>query len=117
MTAPDTPTPRLAVTRVSGVVVVTARGELDGRASAELQRILEDLIDGQGNLSMLVDLHDAHAPDDGALSALAWAAERSRRRGGTLVLACPPGDLYDALWQMGVGGVARRCPPTAQAAS
>lgn len=108
---------RLAITRMSAVVVVTAHGDLDGPGSAQLRRILEDLIDGQGNLSIVVDLEGARAREGTDLSALAWAVDRSTRRGGTLVLSGPSDELYDALVRMGLSGLAARDPVPGRAAS
>jgi anti-anti-sigma regulatory factor len=78
--------PSIAVARSAGTVVVTVRGELDAAKSRHLGVILADLIDGQGNLSILVDLHHARATDPDCLWMLTEAAERAHRRGGTMRL-------------------------------
>ena len=78
--------PSIVVARSAGTVVVTVRGELDTESSKHLGSILADLIDGQGNLSVLVDLHDASASDPDCLWMLTEAAERAHRRGGTMRL-------------------------------
>ena len=78
--------PSIAVARSSGTVVVTVRGELDAEKAKHLGIILADLIDGQGNLSILVDLHQASATDPDCLWILTEAAERAHRRGGTMRL-------------------------------
>ena len=66
--------------------MVTVHGELDSEMSTHLGGILADLIDGQGNMSVLVDLHGASATDPDCLWMLTEAAERAHRRGGTMRL-------------------------------
>lgn len=78
--------PSITVARSAGTVVVTVRGELDAEKSKHLGGILADLIDGQGNLSILVDLFEASAGDPDCLWMLTEAAERAHRRGGTMRL-------------------------------
>lgn len=98
----------LGIARMSGTVVVTAHGELDAAGCAQLRRILEDLIDGQGNLSIVVDLDDTWASGVDSLPVFEWALERSARRGGRLVFSRPPENLCDALLLRGMGGLASR---------
>lgn len=91
VTAERTPPPAddwtsISVARSAGTVVVTVRGELDAESSQHLGGILADLIDGQGNLSILVDLHEARAADPDCLWMLTEAAERAHRRGATMRL-------------------------------
>jgi anti-anti-sigma regulatory factor len=86
----STELPSIAVARSAGTVVVTVRGALDATRSRHLGGILADLIDGQGNLSILVDLHDARAAEPDCLWMLTEAAERARRRGGTMRLDASP---------------------------
>ena len=78
--------PTITVARSAGTVVVTVRGEFDAEKSQHLGGILADLIDGQGNMSILVDLHEASATDPDCLWMLTGAAERAHRRGATLRL-------------------------------
>lgn len=68
--------------RYQHTVVVTVHGELDLPRAVLLGDILADLIEGQGNMSLLVDLHDATAADAEPLSVFTDAAERARRQGG-----------------------------------
>ena len=67
------------------------------------EAILADLIDGQGNLSLVVDLRDATAADAERVSVFAEAAERLRRRGGAMTLSRPPVRLHEGLRQRGLG--------------
>ncbi len=92
----------IVIRRFLGTVVVTVHGELDIARAGQLGRILADLIDGQGNLSVTVDLHEATASDADSLSVFVEAAERARRRGGKVTLNDPPAPLQEALQLRGV---------------
>lgn len=76
----------IVVGRFQGTVVVTVHGEVDPIREARLGHILADLIDGQGNLSLVVDLHDATISDDERATMFADAVGRAARRGGTVTL-------------------------------
>jgi anti-anti-sigma factor len=92
----------IVVGRYLGTVVVTVHGELDLSRAGHLGTILADLIDGQGNLSIVVDLQDATATDADSLWVFTEAAERARRRGATMRLNEPPAPLYQALQLRGL---------------
>ena len=94
--------PTIAVARSAGTVVVTVRGELDAERSKHLGGILADLIDGQGNMSVLVDLHEARATDPDCLWMLTEAAERAHRRGATVRLQAAPAEVTSALQLRGL---------------
>jgi anti-anti-sigma factor len=94
--------PNIAVARSAGTVVVTVRGELDAERSKHLGGILADLIDGQGNMSVLVDLHEASATDPDCLWMLTEAAERAHRRGATMRLDAVPVEVASALQLRGL---------------
>jgi anti-anti-sigma factor len=91
----------IVVGRDQATVVVTVHGELDPPRAAQLGQVLADLIDGQGNLSLAVDLHDAIAAD-APLSVFADAADRTRRHGGAITLSRPPALLHQALREAGL---------------
>jgi anti-anti-sigma factor len=74
----------IVIGRRAGTVVVNVHGDLDMARAGQLGNILVDLIDGQGNLSIVVDLHDATTSDPDSLSVFVDAAERARRRGGSV---------------------------------
>lgn len=95
----------IVIGRYQRTVVVTVHGELDHPGAAHLGHVLADLIDGQGNLSLLVDLHDATttATDVKWVSVFAEAAERARRRGGAITLSKPPALVHHALRDGGLG--------------
>lgn len=99
---PQRPPLRLAIARALGAVVVTARGELDLGTSDLLGQNLEDLIDGQGNLFVVVDLRELVVGDTAALGVLAKAKHRMDERGGQFVLASPSPDTDHALRAAGL---------------
>ena len=105
--------PSIAIARSAGTVVVTVRGELDTAQSKHLGGILADLIDGQGNMSIVVDLHEARATDPDCLWILTEAAERAHRRGGTMRLDAAA-EVTSALQLRGLDVfVGRSAPPDA----
>lgn len=101
---PPAPAPHYSIVigRRLGTVVVTVHGELDMARAGNLGNILADLIDGQGNLSLVVDLHDATTNEPDSLLVFTDAAERARRRGGTVRLDEPHPTLGEALQLRGL---------------
>jgi anti-anti-sigma factor len=91
--AADSPTPdpafALAIARAMGVVVVTAHGPLDAANGAVLKSVLADLIEGQGNMNVIVDLHDVAVVDPSSLGVLVASAASAASRGGGLTLSDP----------------------------
>lgn len=92
----------LAISRALGSVVVAVHGNLDVPGTRHLGSVLADIIDGQGNLAVIIDLHDATALDARDLSVLATAAERAGRKGVTVTLADPPDELHEPLALLGL---------------
>lgn len=113
------PAGSLVVGRYMGTVIVTLHGELHRRASVYLAGVLRDLIDGQGNLAVVVDLADVDGIDRSGLDVLASAAARTAGRGGVLRLGGATGEVFDALSLAGMGRLFtmplehghRRCAP------
>ncbi|MGH9150411.1 MAG: STAS domain-containing protein [Acidimicrobiales bacterium] len=97
----------IAIGRALGAVVVTVHGNLDVAGSRHLDSVLADLIDGQGNLAVVVDLQDASAAGASGPSVLAAAADRAARRGTDLSLSDPPELLHQALELSGLGALVR----------
>lgn len=95
----------VVIGRYQGTVVVTVHGQLDRQRAPHLDLVLADLIDGQGNLSIIVDLRDvtATATDADRASLFADAAGRARRHRGLIRLDKPPALLHEALLQRGLG--------------
>jgi len=92
----------IVVSRYQGTVVVSIHGDLDGPRAADLDYMLADLIDGQGNRSVIVDLRDATAMDPQWLSLFTDAVARAGRRGATLKLKDAPAALDAALKRHGL---------------
>lgn len=70
-------------------MVVTTHGVLDPNSARVLGNALLDLIEGQGNLDVVVDVADLDLSDHLCLAALAPAASAAERRGGWLTFADP----------------------------
>lgn len=96
---------RLVVGRAHGTVVVSLYGDLDGSGSAYLAAVLDDLIEGQGNRSVMVDLGELRRIDRTAVEVLVVAAHHIGRRGGCLGLARPSADLAEVLAGAGLAGL------------
>jgi anti-anti-sigma regulatory factor len=94
---PPSPHFSVRIGRALGTVVVTVHGVLDDAGAAQLGGVLNDLIDGQGNLKVVVDLRDVHAVHPSGVSTFAVAGRRAQERGGLLTLSDPPDILYRAL--------------------
>jgi anti-anti-sigma factor len=101
----------LVIGRYQETVVVTVHGELEHPRTAHLGHVLADLIDGQGNMSLVVDLHDATAADARQMLVLADADQRARQRGGSITLSKPSAALHQVLRQQGLGHVVEPLPP------
>lgn len=97
-----TPTGSLAIGRSLSAVVVTLHGDLDLIASLRLAAALRDLIEGQGNLAVIVDLRDVRRIDGSGSDVLAAAAERIAGRGGELRLGGPTSAVFDVLVPAGL---------------
>lgn len=69
--------------------MVTLQGALDLTAARRLDTLLADLIDGQGNLEVVVDGMYVDAVEQSVVDVLVQASDRMDRRGGTLVVASP----------------------------
>lgn len=69
--------------------------------------LLADIIDGQGNLDVVVDLHDTSAVNAGGAAMFAATADLANNRGASLSLRNPPDVLYQALVLTGLGRLLR----------
>ncbi len=76
----------VAVSRRGSAVVVAIAGELDLLSAIRLRPVLHDLIVGQGNLSITLDLAGLGFVDSAGLRVLIEAKRRLAARGGTLAL-------------------------------
>ena len=79
----------LTFARLDGQVLVKVAGELDGYTAGQLSDALFDVIQGQGNRSLILDLADMTFIDSNGLNVLVRALRWTAERGGTITLAGP----------------------------
>lgn len=77
------------VSRIDGRVLVEVGGELDVYSSPHLRSTLLDLIDGQGNMALVIDLAELEFIDSTGLGVLITAMRHSQAHGGEIVLRHP----------------------------
>ncbi len=95
----------LTISRTLGAIVVTVEGPLTARTSAVLRDALTDLIEGQGNLLVVVDVRGMVVVDAGALQVMTAARRSMENRDGRFLLAAPSPVTADALRAAGLGAV------------
>ncbi|MDQ1355710.1 MAG: hypothetical protein QOG44_83 [Acidimicrobiaceae bacterium] len=93
----------LVVTATPETVIVRVDAELDLSASVRLGAILTDLIIGQGNLAVAVDLRGLRQLDPAALEVFGVAAAAVEARGGTLTVRGLPLGSVGAFTARGLG--------------
>ncbi len=91
-----TPAASLVIGRAMGTVVVTVDGALDVEGSGVLERLLIDLIDGQGNSTVAVDLRKATF-GSAALAVFLDAGRRADSHGTTFILKAPAPEVHRVL--------------------
>lgn len=92
--SPPAPAPfSLTFSRNQHRVVVAVHGELDCSTGPTLHERLADLIEFQGNLSVVVDLTSTTFIDSSGIEVLVTAHRWLRKRGGRLHLAVPRGSV------------------------
>ena len=106
---PFTPNLSLVVGRALGTVVVTVEGELNLDSCQLVESLLTDLIEGQGNLAVAVDLTRATIEPE-AVSLFVEAARRAGLHGTKLVLKALPDDAHDALRSVGLSELVEVIP-------
>jgi anti-anti-sigma factor len=79
----------LAYRRNGRDVVVSIRGEIDLSSAPYLDQALTELIDEQGNLSVVLDLERLDFMGSTGVALLLKARERAHLRGGEIILARP----------------------------
>jgi len=77
----------LVFRRSLGRVVVDIRGALDASTAGQLRHRLADLIEGQGNRQLVLDLRETTLIDSPGLAVLVDAHKRIQRIAGSLVLS------------------------------
>ncbi len=73
--------------RSLGRVIVEVNGPLDATTAGQLRHRLTDLIDGQGNRDMVLDLRGMTLIDGGGLSVLIQAHKRMQMNDGRLIMS------------------------------
>lgn len=92
----------LAFSRALGKVIVHIHGVLDVSTAPELQDRLVDVIDGQGNRQLVLELRRTTRIDSAGFSVLVDALRRQRKRGGDLVVSGPTSDVAQAFVAAGL---------------
>lgn len=92
----------LVFSRALGQVVVHVRGTLDANTAPALKARLVDIIDGQGNRQVVLDLRKMVAVDAAGLVVLADALKRMDDRGGELLLSGPTSAVAAQLRAVGL---------------
>ena len=92
----------ITIGRALGTVVVTLRGSLERDDAETLRAVLKDLIEHQGNLKVVVDLHRLRCLDITGVRVLRVAAGWARSHDASFRLANPPFRLSPALRAAGL---------------
>ena len=91
-----------SIARALGTVVVSARGTLDDVGSLVLEHVLYDLIENQGNMTVVVDLHGVTDVVPGCQDIFVTANGWATIRGGQLTLTGARLRVARALEEAGV---------------
>ena len=92
----------LVFSRALGKVVVHVRGLLDVNTAPALQARLADIIDGQGNRQVVLDLRELAGIDVAGLVVLTDARKRMEDYGGELLLSGPTVSVEEQLRGVGL---------------
>ena len=88
--------------RAMGRVVVTVEGGLDAKTAPELGHRLLDVIEGQGNRELVLELRGMTAIDRAGVAVLVDTLKRVQRNAGSLLLSGPAPHIVDTLVGFGV---------------
>lgn len=99
---PDSSKFALIFSRALGKVIVHVHGALDAHTSLSLKERLVDIIDGQGNRQVVLDLRQMTSVDADGLFVLADALKHMYDSGGELLLSSPTSDVEDQLRAVGL---------------
>jgi len=88
--------------RAFGQVVAHVHGALDVRSAPALKDRLVDIIDGQGNRQIVLDLRGMTSVDVAGLLVLADALQRMDAYGGQLLLSGPTPAVEEQLRAVGL---------------
>ncbi len=78
-------------------------GPLDAGTAPELRHRLVDLIEGQGNRHLVLELREMTSLDRAGVAVMVDALKRLQRNAGTLTLSGPTSEAVKALNGAGVG--------------
>ncbi|MFN2505070.1 MAG: STAS domain-containing protein [Acidimicrobiales bacterium] len=95
----------IVFSRALGRVIVHVHGALDWNTAHQLKHRLIDVIDGQGNRDLVLDLKGMTSIDSGGIAVLVDALKRLQKRGGDLVLSGPTATVAAALEAVGLDKV------------
>ena len=95
----------LVFTRALGRVVVHVHGAVDDISAGALKDRLADIIDGQGNRQVVLDLRTTTSVDAAGLGVLADALQRMDSYGGELLLSGPTRPVEKQLRAFGLDGI------------
>lgn len=79
----------ITVSREDSVVIVSVEGALDAETSPTLRNILSDLVDSQGNLSLVIDLSSLSFLESTAIGVICTLERTLAARNGELVVREP----------------------------
>lgn len=101
---PSAPTssPPIAITRAHGTVVVRLEGVLDGSSSEWLGGVLGDLVEGQGNRSIAVNLAAVPHVHPSVVRLLVALSARTTIRGGDFTVQDPSAQVAEQLSESGL---------------
>ena len=91
--------------RALGKVIVSIHGPVDADTAPELRHRLRDLIDGQGNRHLVLDLSGTTLVDDAGLAVFIDAHKRMQRIAGELVFSGAPTKVLGTLKAAGLDKV------------
>ena len=91
--------------RTDRAVTVAVRGEVDGASSSVLRSLLLDVVEGQGNLSVNLDLSEMTFIDSAGLSLLLEMHRLAVERGGSFVLHSPRPSTTKVFEIVGLSGI------------
>ena len=103
--------------RALGKVIVSIHGPVDARTAPELRHRLADLIDGQGNRQLVLELSATTQVDPSGLSVFVDAHKRMQRIAGELVFSSPPANVADAFRSSGLDKIFTVTPAWAHPAN
>lgn len=103
--------------RALGKVIVSIHGPIDAGTAPELRHRLLDLIDGQGNRQVVLELSGTSRVDPVGLRVFVDAHKRMQRIAGELVFSSPPASVARAFRSSGLDKIFTVTPAWAHPAN